>query len=64
SLMVAGSWHRNWLENILNPTTDQLQGHLSSVFLVCSWRGNDCLTRYRDPFPVCMERKCTVASGD
>ncbi|KAL0733725.1 hypothetical protein Bca4012_009935 [Brassica carinata] len=27
TLMVAGSWHRNWLEEILNPTTDLPQGH-------------------------------------
>ncbi|CAN6835412.1 unnamed protein product, partial [Brassica oleracea] len=53
---------------ILNPTTDQPQGHPPKVpypypFPLCGWRGNDCLTPCRDPFPVCLERKCTVASG-
>ncbi|KAG2315568.1 hypothetical protein Bca52824_018690 [Brassica carinata] len=78
SLMVAGSWHWNWLDEILNPTTDQPQGHplevpylficlpvmsIIEIALVCGRRGNDCLTPCRDPFPVCMERKCIVASG-
>lgn len=26
-LMVARSWHRDWLEEVLNPTTDQPQSH-------------------------------------
>lgn len=30
-LMVARSWHRNWLEEILNPTTEQPQSHPSNV---------------------------------
>ncbi|WZZ53254.1 hypothetical protein YC2023_053361 [Brassica napus] len=28
SLMVSPSWHTNWLEEIYNSTTDQLQSHL------------------------------------
>ncbi|CAH8280032.1 unnamed protein product [Arabidopsis lyrata] len=76
-LMVARSWHRNWLEEILNPTTEQPQLHLPNVpspFLClplmsivkiaqeCGWRENDCLTPCRDPCAVCLERKCTVAA--
>ncbi|XP_020871902.1 E3 ubiquitin-protein ligase XBAT32 [Arabidopsis lyrata subsp. lyrata] len=75
--MVARSWHRNWLEEILNPTTEQPQLHLPNVpspFLClplmsivkiaqeCGWRENDCLTPCRDPCAVCLERKCTVAA--
>jgi E3 ubiquitin-protein ligase XBAT32/33 len=30
-MMVARSWHRNWLEEILNPTTEQPQLHLPNV---------------------------------
>ncbi|KAL0885809.1 hypothetical protein Bca101_009792 [Brassica carinata] len=42
TLMVAGSWHRNWLEEILNPTTDLPQGHPLKVpypfiCLHCMW---------------------------
>ncbi|KAL0722303.1 hypothetical protein Bca4012_036902 [Brassica carinata] len=41
-LMVAGSWHRNWLEEILNPTTDLPQGHplkvpYAFICLHCMW---------------------------
>nr|BAF00241.1 hypothetical protein [Arabidopsis thaliana] len=76
-MMVARSWHRNWLEEILNPTTEQPQLHLPNVpspFLClplmsivniaqeCGWRENDCLTPCRDPCAVCLERKCTVAA--
>ncbi|CAH2069601.1 unnamed protein product [Thlaspi arvense] len=77
-LMVARSWHRNWLEEILNPiTAQQPQSHppkVPSPFLClplmsivkiaqeCGWRGNDCLTPCRDPCAVCLERKCTVAA--
>ncbi|KAF8083538.1 hypothetical protein N665_0767s0013 [Sinapis alba] len=71
-LMIAGSWHRHWLEGILNPTTDQPQGHplkvpylsiclpvmsIIKIALLFGWRGNDCLAPCHDPFPVCMERK-------
>ncbi|EOA13236.1 hypothetical protein CARUB_v10026263mg [Capsella rubella] len=76
-LMVARSWHRNWLDEILNPTTVQPQSHPQNVpspFLClplmsivkiaqeCGWRENDCLTPCRDPCAVCLERKCTVAA--
>uniref|UniRef100_A0A1J3DTG0 RING-type E3 ubiquitin transferase n=1 Tax=Noccaea caerulescens TaxID=107243 RepID=A0A1J3DTG0_NOCCA len=76
-LMVARSWHRNWLEEVLNTTTEQPQSHppkVPSPFLClplmsivkiaqeCGWRGNDCLTPCRDPCAVCLERKCTVAA--
>ncbi|KAH0906705.1 hypothetical protein HID58_038532 [Brassica napus] len=77
-LMVARSWHRDWLEETLNPTTEQQpQSHppkVPSPFLClplmsivkiaqeCGWRENDCLTPCRDPCAVCLERKCTVAA--
>ncbi|XP_010452736.1 PREDICTED: E3 ubiquitin-protein ligase XBAT32 isoform X2 [Camelina sativa] len=76
-LMVARSWHRNWLEEILNPTTEQPQSHppnVPSPFLClplmsivkiaqeCGWRENDCNTPCRDPCVVCLERKCTVSA--
>uniref|UniRef100_M4DV71 RING-type E3 ubiquitin transferase n=1 Tax=Brassica campestris TaxID=3711 RepID=M4DV71_BRACM len=76
-LMVARSWHRNCLEEVLNPTTEQPLSQLPKVpspFLClplmsivkiaqeCGWRGDDCLTPCRDPCAVCLERKCTVAA--
>ncbi|WZZ31620.1 hypothetical protein YC2023_015021 [Brassica napus] len=76
-LMVARSWHRNCLEEVLNPTTEQPQSQLPKVpspFLClplmsivkiaqeCGWRRDDCLTPCRDPCAVCLERKCTVAA--
>ncbi|KAH0903154.1 hypothetical protein HID58_042657 [Brassica napus] len=72
--MVARSWHRNWLEEILNSTKDQPPKipypflclpvmSIIKIALVCGRRENDWLTPCRDPFPVCLERTCTVASG-
>lgn len=73
-LMVARSWHRHWLEPILDK---QLQGRphiLPSPYLSlplmnimkiareCGWRNPDALPPGVDPCAVCLERKCTVAA--
>ncbi|KAF3559194.1 hypothetical protein F2Q69_00011581 [Brassica cretica] len=76
-LMVARSWHRNWLEEILNSTKDQPPKipypflclpvmSIIKIALVCGRRENDCLTPCRDPFPVSLERTCTdvIMSSD
>ncbi|KAL2586603.1 hypothetical protein GLYMA_13G091900v4 [Glycine max] len=71
-LMVARSWHRDWLEDILKtPPADPLQVlpspyislPLMSIVRIareCGWRTND-LAPCLDPCAVCLERKCTVA---
>ncbi|XP_010539456.1 PREDICTED: E3 ubiquitin-protein ligase XBAT32 [Tarenaya hassleriana] len=76
-LMVARSWHRNWLEQILDTIAEPPQRHppsVSSPFIClplmsivkiareCGWQRNDCPTPCRDPCSVCLERRCTVAS--
>lgn len=71
-LMVARSWRRDWLEDILKtPPADPLQVlpspyislPLMSIVRIareCGWRTND-LAPCLDPCAVCLERKCTVA---
>lgn len=73
-LMVARSWHRNWLEEILSTQTEALSQFLPSSYLClplmsiikiareCGWRSNDSLPTCLDPCVVCLERKCTVAA--
>ncbi|XP_021895246.1 E3 ubiquitin-protein ligase XBAT32 isoform X2 [Carica papaya] len=72
-LMVARSWHRNWLEEILSIQSEGQPQILPSPYLSlplmsivkiareCGWRSNDCLP-CQDPCVVCLERKCTVAA--
>ncbi|XP_030511025.2 probable E3 ubiquitin-protein ligase XBOS32 [Cannabis sativa] len=72
-LMVARSWHRNSLEEILS-TQPPIQSQISlSPFLSLplmsivkiaresGWRNGDTLT-CQDPCVVCLERQCTVAA--
>ncbi|PON73065.1 Cdk-activating kinase assembly factor [Trema orientale] len=72
-LMVARSWHRNWLEEILSAQpqgqphiflTPYLSLPLMSIIKIareCGWRNSDSLT-CQDPCVVCLERQCTVAA--
>ncbi|XVF47798.1 hypothetical protein PTKIN_Ptkin03bG0139700 [Pterospermum kingtungense] len=74
ALMVARSWHKNWLEEILSTQPEGLPQALPSPFLSlplmsvvkiareCGWRTDDSLPSCQDPCPVCLERKCTVAA--
>ncbi|KAG4932479.1 hypothetical protein JHK87_046481 [Glycine soja] len=71
-LMVARSWRRDWLEDILKtPPEDPLQVlpspyislPLMSIVRIareCGWRTSD-LAPCLDPCAVCLERKCMVA---
>ncbi|XP_030523570.1 probable E3 ubiquitin-protein ligase XBOS32 isoform X2 [Rhodamnia argentea] len=73
-LMVARSWHRNWLEEILSTQPEGRTRILPSPYISlplmsivsiareCGWRGNDLLLTCQDPCVVCLERKCTVAA--
>ncbi|XP_020231272.1 E3 ubiquitin-protein ligase XBAT32-like [Cajanus cajan] len=75
-LMVARSWHRNWLEDILKePPADPLQVlpspyislPLMSIVRIareCGWKTNDLAPTCLDPCAVCLERKCMVAVED
>ncbi|KAB2600233.1 E3 ubiquitin-protein ligase XBOS32 [Pyrus ussuriensis x Pyrus communis] len=73
-LMVARSWHRDWLEE--NLTSEQegqsqiipspyLSLPLMSIMKIareCGWRNNDSLPTCQDPCVVCLEQQCTVAA--
>ncbi|EXB94923.1 putative E3 ubiquitin-protein ligase XBOS32 [Morus notabilis] len=73
-LMVARSWHRNWLEEILSTPPEgrphiflspYLSIPLMSIVKIareCGWRNFDSLPRCHDPCVVCLERRCTVAA--
>ncbi|KAJ9689140.1 hypothetical protein PVL29_014675 [Vitis rotundifolia] len=73
-LMVARSWHRGWLEEILSTQPEVQSRTISSSYLSlplmsivkiareCGWRNNDSLPTCQDPCVVCLERKCTVAA--
>ncbi|MED6157267.1 E3 ubiquitin-protein ligase xbat32 [Stylosanthes scabra] len=71
-LMVARSWHRNWLEDILKEPPSENLEVLPSPYLSlplmsivkiareCGWKTNE-LAPCLDPCAVCLERKCMVA---
>ncbi|PKU73945.1 probable E3 ubiquitin-protein ligase XBOS32 isoform X1 [Dendrobium catenatum] len=72
-LMVARSWRRNWLENILSDENQCrirvlpspcLSLPLMSIFKIardCGWRNNFSQSpACMDPCVVCLEGKCTV----
>ncbi|XP_052199025.1 probable E3 ubiquitin-protein ligase XBOS32 [Diospyros lotus] len=71
-LMVAQSWHRDWLEEILGSMPKDKPQLLPSPYLClplmsivkiareCGWRNRD--NDPVDPCVVCLERKCTVAA--
>ncbi|XP_024930082.3 E3 ubiquitin-protein ligase XBAT32 isoform X3 [Ziziphus jujuba] len=73
ALMVARSWHRTWLEEILTTQAEGQSQSLPSPYLSlplmsiikiareCGWR-NDSLSSSQDPCVVCLERQCTVAA--
>ncbi|KAF7806592.1 E3 ubiquitin-protein ligase XBAT32 [Senna tora] len=72
-LMVAKSWNRNWLENILTKGPEDDLQVLPSPYLSlplmsivkiardCGWRPVDTTSTCLDPCAVCLERKCMVA---
>ncbi|CAI0427718.1 unnamed protein product [Linum tenue] len=77
ALMVARSWHRNELEEILSsqPAEQQHQQQmcpssylslpLMSIVKIareCGWRNNDLIPSCQDPCVVCLEARCTVAA--
>ncbi|KAI4335476.1 hypothetical protein L6164_014120 [Bauhinia variegata] len=72
-LMVARSWNRNWLEDILSTRPEERLQVLPSPYLSlplmsivriareCGWRTTDSAPTCIDPCAVCLERKCMVA---
>ncbi|KAG8372470.1 hypothetical protein BUALT_Bualt12G0069500 [Buddleja alternifolia] len=73
-LMVARSWHRDWLEEVLSQRPVDQPRLSPSPFLClplrslvdiareCGWRSSDMASACLDPCVVCLERKCTVAA--
>ncbi|KAK4604938.1 hypothetical protein RGQ29_013128 [Quercus rubra] len=73
-LMVARSWHRTCLEEILSTELGGQPQMLPSPYLSlplmsivkiareCGWRTSESLATCQDPCVVCLERKCTVAA--
>lgn len=74
-LMVARSWRRDWLVDVLSQSPQSQIPPLSpSTYLClplmsivniareCGWRTSNSLSSCLDPCVVCLERKCTVAS--
>ncbi|KAL8037255.1 hypothetical protein ABFX02_11G028300 [Erythranthe guttata] len=73
-LMVARSWHRDWLEDILSQQSGPKRRLSPSPYLClplmsivgiareCGWRNDDAQSTCVDPCVVCLERKCTVAA--
>ncbi|KAI4377662.1 hypothetical protein MLD38_015253 [Melastoma candidum] len=73
-LMVARSWHRNCLEEILSTEPENRTRVLPSPYISlplmsivniareCGWRVTDSAPTCQDPCVVCLERKCTVAA--
>uniref|UniRef100_A0A2P2JXL1 RING-type E3 ubiquitin transferase n=1 Tax=Rhizophora mucronata TaxID=61149 RepID=A0A2P2JXL1_RHIMU len=73
-LIVARSWHRNELEEVLSTQprgpslicpSSYLSLPLMSIINVareCGWRTNELQPSCLDPCVVCLERKCTVSA--
>nr|XP_018678644.1 PREDICTED: probable E3 ubiquitin-protein ligase XBOS32 isoform X2 [Musa acuminata subsp. malaccensis] len=73
-LMVARSWHRNWLEGILSNQPDHRVKILPSPYMSLplmsimriarefGWRSTIQSPACIDPCVVCLERRCTVAA--
>lgn len=73
-LMVARSWHRVWLEEVLSTELEGQLQILPSPYLSlplmsivkiareCGWRSSNSLATCQDPCVVCLERKCTVVA--
>ncbi|KAA8522800.1 hypothetical protein F0562_009223 [Nyssa sinensis] len=73
-LMVACSWHRAWLEEILSTQPERQLQLLPSPYLCLpllsivkiaretGWRISDSVLTSIDPCVVCLERMCTVAA--
>ncbi|KAI3985730.1 hypothetical protein MKX01_030644 [Papaver californicum] len=73
-LMVARSWHRVGLDELLSkhpeerlqiPPSSYLSLPLMSIIKIareCGWKNNDTQATTIDPCVVCLERECTVAA--
>ncbi|KAB2069407.1 hypothetical protein ES319_A08G094000v1 [Gossypium barbadense] len=73
-LMVARSWRKSWLEEILSSKPEGRSQALPSPFLSlplmsiiriareCGWRTGDSLFSCQDPCAVCLDRPCAVAA--
>lgn len=73
-LMVARSWHRNWLEGILSrrpggrikilpsPYISLPMMSIMKISRECWWRNDNQSPACIDPCAVCLERRCTVSS--
>uniref|UniRef100_A0A5B7A0U2 RING-type E3 ubiquitin transferase n=1 Tax=Davidia involucrata TaxID=16924 RepID=A0A5B7A0U2_DAVIN len=73
-LMVARSWHRDWLEEVLSTPPERQLQLLPSPYLCLpllsivkiaretGWRSSDSVLTCMDPCVVCLERMCTVAA--
>ncbi|KAK4764343.1 hypothetical protein SAY87_013781 [Trapa incisa] len=73
-LMVARSWNRDWLEEILtrppeepSPTLPSLHRSLPLMSIIkiareCGWRSIDSYPTCQDTCVVCLESKCAVAA--
>ncbi|CAD5190025.1 unnamed protein product [Musa acuminata subsp. malaccensis] len=73
-LMVARSWHKNWLESILRKEPEGQIAVLPSKYLAlplmsivkiareCGWRKTKHEPTCVDPCAICLESKCTVAA--
>lgn len=73
-LMVARSWHRDWLEEVLSSNLSNHPQLLPSPYIClplmsiikiareCGFRNLDRGSECLDPCVVCLERKCTVAA--
>lgn len=74
-LMVARSWHRNWLEGILSRQPEGRIHILPSPYLSlplmsimkiareCGWRSTNLSPACVDQCAVCLEMRCAVAAG-
>ncbi|KAF6156398.1 hypothetical protein GIB67_031519 [Kingdonia uniflora] len=73
-LMVARSWHRDSLEELLSKQPESRQQILPSPYLSlplrsivkiareCGWKNSEFVPTCLDPCVVCLERKCTVTA--
>ncbi|KAF8033830.1 hypothetical protein BT93_C0175 [Corymbia citriodora subsp. variegata] len=73
-LMIARSWHRNWLTEILRGQPDGLLQTLPSPYISlplmsivniareCGWKSSNLHASFRETCVICLERKCSVAA--
>ncbi|XP_030535675.1 probable E3 ubiquitin-protein ligase XBOS32 [Rhodamnia argentea] len=73
-LMIARSWHKNWLTEILSrqpdglletPPSPYISLPLMSIVNIareCGWKSSNLHATYQETCVVCLERKCSVAA--